>query len=484
MYKCLMLNLDDGGMIKRSLGVYRIAHFLRQNDWDAEVIEFSAYWTFEQLKQMFIQRVDDNLKFIGLSALFINSPIKVIDQFGIWVKQNYPHIKFIIGGPNKYRLETPYIDYNIHGFGENAILVLLKYLFSNGPSPVFTLHTNSGKNIAANDWYPAFPREDLAVIYEDRDFIQPHEWLGAEFSRGCIFQCAYCNFPVLGVKGDYTRSANDFELQMRNAYDRFGVTRYYTSDETFNDRTEKITKFADVVEKLDFQPFFTGFIRPDLLVSRPTEKEELLRMGYLGHFYGIESFYHRTGKAIGKGMDPDKLKQGLLDVRKYFETHGTKRFRATVSLIAGLPYEPISSLMTTKQWLWDNWQGQSFSIYPLEIPISEYDNPSKIGMNWTKYGYEDASEELKSYKITRATVQQDKQLIWKNSEMTVEEAEKVSIDVNQIKSKEGADFRIGNYSMLRLGLPHNIDEILALPDEGVPVPMDFISNYIEKKLNL
>ena len=74
---------------------------------------------------------------------------------------------------------------------------------------------------------------------------------------------------------------------------------------------------TDVVETLPWKPYFTGFLRADLLVSRPKDKEELLRMGFLGHFYGIETFNHDTGKIIGKGMNPDKLQQGLIDVRKY-----------------------------------------------------------------------------------------------------------------------------------------------------------------------
>ena len=116
------------------------------------------------------------------------------------------------------------------GFGEGALLELLKYLFSNGPLPKFSLLSAVGKAISANDVYPSFPMNSLMIKYEDRDFIQPYEWLGVEFARGCKFACAFCSYPVLGVKGDYSRDAKDFELQMRDAYDRFGITKYYVSD--------------------------------------------------------------------------------------------------------------------------------------------------------------------------------------------------------------------------------------------------------------
>jgi hypothetical protein len=48
-------------------------------------------------------------------------------------------------------------------------------------------------------------------------------------------------------------------------------------------------------------------------VSRPNDREELLRMNFLGHWYGLETLDKTAGKAIGKGMDPDRLKQGILD---------------------------------------------------------------------------------------------------------------------------------------------------------------------------
>ena len=55
--------------------------------------------------------------------------------------------------------------------------------------------------------------KSLRIKYEDRDDLQPWEWLTIECARGCIFQCPYCNFPILGVREDHTRSANDFESE-------------------------------------------------------------------------------------------------------------------------------------------------------------------------------------------------------------------------------------------------------------------------------
>ena len=89
-----------------------------------------------------------------------------------------------------------------------------------------------------------------------------------ETSRGCRFACSYCNFPILGVKGDYTRSQECFERNIKENYDEWGVTEYIITDDTFNDYIPKIQKYGDVVQSLSFEPNFTGYVR-----SRPHDHE-------------------------------------------------------------------------------------------------------------------------------------------------------------------------------------------------------------------
>jgi radical SAM superfamily enzyme YgiQ (UPF0313 family) len=149
---------------------------------------------------------------------------------------------------------------------------------------------------------------------------------------------------VLGVKGDYTRDAEDLREQLQLAHDQFGTTNYLVADETFNDSTEKITKFANAVEQLSFKPYFSGFIRPDLLVSRKQDREELLRMGFLGHYYGVETFNQVSAKAIGKGMNPERLKTGLVDLKNYFIENSDNKYRGSIGMIIGLPGETESKL--------------------------------------------------------------------------------------------------------------------------------------------
>jgi len=495
--KGIIFGVEDTSAPKRQGGAHRIATFLREHDWDIEVIDFTLWWSLDELKALAKSRFDKDTKWIGVSSLFTDTKLGTFGEFLVWVKITYPDIKTIFGSQVKLPKQYSFIDYNINGFGEHALLVLLKYLFSNGDSPKFSMFLNSGRNIPANEYYPSYPMKSLMIKYEDRDFIQSYEWLSVEFARGCKFSCDFCNFPVIGVKGDYTRDADDFRLHMMDAYDRFGVQYYAVSDETFNDRTAKITKFADVVETLPFAPFFTGFIRADLLISRKNEKEELLRMGFLGQFYGVETFNHETGKSIGKGMHPDKIKQGLIDIKNYFKSHGNNYYRGYISLIAGLPHETMESLDVTKQWLLDNWKGESFSVFALEIPISEYDYPSSISMNYKKYGYKDASGDADVQNLkddyNRYNIITDV-LLWKNEHMSVRDAARIAKDIEWIRDNPASSYnaKVPNFSLVDLGLPDNLEDRLSVDFQYIFSSNTIrtntlntrIKDYIQKKLGL
>jgi hypothetical protein len=490
----LIFNVSQNPFLSRPVGGHRIAHYLREQGWDIEVVDWSNWWTLEELKEFFRSRYSSNTVFAGFGHLF-SMWTPVMEEFCSWIKQEYPSVTLISGSAVNPMFTSQYIDYYIQGFGEIAISKLLKYIQGNGPKPVINLITGK-KVIAAIQNYPAFPMKSLMVKYEDRDYIDSSEWLTVELSRGCRFKCAFCNFPVLGVKEDYSRDADDFELQLRDAYDRFGVSSYMVADETFNDRTDKIRKFANVIDKLDFVPWFSGYIRADLLVTRPKDKDELLRMNFLGHYYGIESMNSKSAKAVGKGMDSDRIKSGLIDIKKYFETHGRKLYRGSMGLIVGLPHETKETMDNTMSWLIDNWQGHSFSVHSLLLPrINETNQKSLMSADLVKYGYEEMSEEecynheQKEVKINFNTMTSSMRKIvineinWKNQNMNIFDANKICTDI--FDKKNNHDFRPSCFALsYKLNDTVNINDRLSLEFPKFDKQLNYsIDEYKNKKLN-
>lgn len=479
----LLFNLSAFPLSQRPLGPYRIAHWMREHDWDIEVVEYALHWSMEDLQELVCSRVTEHTQFFGLSHLFYAWTTE-FDMFLAWVKQQYPHITIVSGSAAFPGFDSNNIDYYIRGYGEVAILEVLNNRTGLKFSPKFF---GRKKVIDAIHSYPAYPMESLMVKYEDRDYIQSNEWLGIEFSRGCKFQCAFCNYPILGVKGDYSRNAEDARIQMQDAYDRFGVTNYVVSDDTFNDRTEKITKFANAVEQLSFKPYFAGFIRADLMAAHPEQKIELARMGFYGHYYGIESFNHASAKAIGKGMDPSRLQSALLETKKYL---GAK-YRATIGLIIGLPEETLETIDRTKQWLIDNWQEQNFISWGLEIyNPNGVENLSKISLNYADYGYTYTNESAdRQGVISEKYDPLGERFIWKNDYMDFYQAQGIANSLNELHSVH--DFRATPFDLHTAQMANptlSLEELLNkkstdIADYRSVDQKKFVQRYINLKLN-
>jgi hypothetical protein len=447
MNHCLIINVVINEASPRNAGAYRIATILRDLGWDTEVLDFTNVWSLSELKQFAKSRITSDTKFIGFSQL-CSQWSSIMESWCEWIKTIWPDIYLIAGAPAAPTYESKYLDYYVSGYGEEALKVLLKYLFSNGPRPIFDLTISTKKKIInADKTYPAYPCPELLIEYEERDFIRPEEWIAIETTRGCIFKCDFCSFPILGVKEDYTRAQKDFEIQIKGAHDNWGITKFNVVDSTFNDKIDKVSKYADVVESLNFKPLFGGYVRADLLVTRPRDREELLRMNFLNHYYGIETFNLPSSKSIHKGFHPDKMKEGLKGIRDYFVRRVGEEYVGCVGLIIGLQFETKESIESTMSWLENNWSDQAHSFAPFILWRKEFtNNTSAMSLNPAKYGYSEMSTEEAIARAKETNIKIDfeadpsmayfpesgvtpiSEVVWKNEFMDVFDAHRMWLD--------------------------------------------------------
>ena len=483
MNHALIFNVHEMGN-RRPAGAHRIASYLREHEWDVEVIDWPVYWKLEELQELCNSRITSNTVFCGFGCFwgFWNEKFEIL---AAWIKTKWPNVKHIYGSNTNPRFSSKSIDYYVVGYGEKAIIEVVKSLVGNTNVKLAfdPLFFGSKKVISANQSYPAFPMRSLKIIYEDRDHIIPSEWLTTELARGCKFSCKFCNYPILGVKSDHSRDAEDFEIQMRDTYDRFGVTNYYISDETINESTDRLNKYADVVEKLNFTPLYYGFIRADLMVADPGQLEAMTRMRMLGHYYGVETMHHPTGKIIGKGMNPDKLMPGILNAKNILSKVGP--YRGTISLICGLPQETHSTWQKGVQWLKDNWAGEGVNLFALDITTDPLDAKlSYISQNYKQLGYRESTKPLEDFKDPDMKAEYGQSLLnWENDDMTLSQSIKL---VEEGYSLLGPQMGVNTWSFSDFSLTRSPEEIVKI-STMTPVPSDAMSklhrDYIEKKLN-
>ena len=101
------------------------------------------------------------------------------------------------------------------------------------------------------------------------------------------------------------------------------------------DDNDKMEDFHRLFTSLPFKPKFACFLRLDLIDRFPHQADLLLEAGLVGNFFGIESFNHRSARAIGKGLHPDRVKERLKWVRDKWRG----KVSTGVGLIIGLPYD-------------------------------------------------------------------------------------------------------------------------------------------------
>ena len=376
--------VDSWPGIKRAPGAHRIATHLREEGYDIEVIDFWPAWTYEELRELFQNRIQDNTIFVAVSAIFPNGGAGKNDQkyawerYKIWtqLKEEFGgKVDFIAGAQNISAIIGYQCDYYFAGYGEKAITEYCKMKRGLEHDLIVRERNYYGadrKVIECRHDHPAFPWTNAHIAYEDRDYIQPDEILSIELSRGCRFQCKFCSFSVLGVKDDYTRCDESVYQELLQNYEKWGTTMYTITDETINDYTEKLEKFANVVERLPFKPHFQGFVRGDLLAGKPDQWEPMWRMGLWSHFYGIETLNNDAGKYVGKGMKTERLKEGLIAAREWFQKQGL--YKATIAFIIGLPHETEETFMDGIEWMQKNMPRQSVLFSPLQITQNETKN--------------------------------------------------------------------------------------------------------------
>ena len=402
--------------IKRSAGGHRIASHLREEGYDVEVLDFWPQWTRLQIIQFFQQRVREDTLVVGISVMFPfgniladkegSIKIKEMLQTIEYLKDIYPQIKFIGGSQNLSAIIEYDLDYYVTGYAEHAVVELMKYFKREFNTLKIKQHVVNGKTIKVIDCqndYPAFPMPNASVKYEDRDYIQPQEVLMIELARGCKFKCKFCNFPMLGVKDDYSRCGESLKEELLDNYNRWGTTHYTVSDETINDSPKKLAKHAKAIRELPFQPHLAGYVRADLLVNKPDTWEDIYDMGLRSHFYGLETFHQPAGKYVSKGIDPDKLKKGLLKVQDWFRDKEAGRgdYNCEIAMMLGLPEETKETFLNGLDWIKNNFPGYPTWVTTLYIAgddqVDVLGNPSEFERTWKE---EDVFREMSMKELT------------------------------------------------------------------------------------
>jgi len=417
MFDVVLFTDSVGFQVKsRGYGAHRLASHIRANGYTCLVIDFSSIITWDIYTSILDHAIGKNTLAVGYSTTWM--PFKFpdagvrtsnpgegegddYDRFSIdslvtaFAKDNYtPWVdyvkkcnsktKTIIGGAKiDFYLNAP-IDHIIVGIGETETIDLLDSL-SGKSRRLFNRIINHDRKAHNPSWNFNYS----TTSYTDYDLILPNETLNLEISRGCKFKCAYCSYPLIGQKtSDYLKHPDVIRRELMENYERWGTTKYFIVDDTFNDSTEKMQMFADVSQSLPFELKFWAYLRVDIIAAHPEQIQLLKDAGLQETYFGIETFNPKTAKFIGKGMASDRVVDTLYKCK---EAWGSRSYIAA-GVIVGLPYETQATLQTAVDFFKrTDCPIDLANTFPLSIvgnhDMIKFMYMSEIDRNYSKYGY-------------------------------------------------------------------------------------------------
>jgi radical SAM superfamily enzyme YgiQ (UPF0313 family) len=371
--------------MERSIGAYQLSSFLRSHGYTTQVIDFIHLFTKDQLLEILEKFTDRTTRVVSISSTFLSSEViigaaqktkigsvpDILTDCLTEYKALYPNVKIVVGGAKALSYQNlDFVDHIITGYGEVPFLNFLK-------------DGSKQKHINGDLFLDLFDSSKINHKFVDEDFIFPNETLPLEISRGCIFRCKFCAYPLNGKKKlDHIRDVELIKSELINNYEKWKVTNYLISDDTFNDSNEKLQMLHDMIVSLPFKISFVCYLRLDLLYHfRDTQLEMLENMGLKTCHFGVESFNPPTAKFIGKGLSEDKTKDFLLFLKERWQN----KISFMCTFISGLPFETKESCIDTGNWCREN--DITFWMMPLFInPTHVY--KSDIDINYRQYGYE------------------------------------------------------------------------------------------------
>lgn len=149
-----------------------------------------------------------------------------------------------------------------------------------------------------------------------------HPWTTVLTSRGCPYQCYYCNKNIFGCKWR-PRSPQSVVDEMEFLVKKYGVKEIDIIDDLFNFNLERVEKICDLLieRKLNLHLRCSNGIRVDKITDSLLRKMKEAGWYYLA--FGIESGSQDILDKIPKNITLEQVKTAVKLARKYhFEITG------------------------------------------------------------------------------------------------------------------------------------------------------------------
>ncbi len=328
--KALLVGIN-AKYIHPCLAIYQLK---KNTSYDVDIFEFTIKEPNSTIIDTILNHINqEKINIIGFSSYLWN--IEKILDISFFIKQNFPNIKIMLGGPEvgfdaKYYL-TKYhqIDYIISNDGENSFHELLEFLDNLRPINMVSnlRYLDQGTYIENEIKLPDLSKIKLATL----DVIDlKNRIVYLESGRGCPYKCSYCTasldnkvrfFPLDDV-------INIVKILMEKE-----VKTVKFLDRTFNANMKYMIDILDFIDKNNKCTTFQFEIVVEKFNDEAIKKVASLKSKFLRFEIGIQSTNDIVNESVCRKQNMGLLEKNLKLLQE------TNKVDLHVDLIAGLPYE-------------------------------------------------------------------------------------------------------------------------------------------------
>jgi len=290
--------------------------------------------------------LDKNPRFIGLSIHTWSGEFFAI-EIASRIREVNPSIKIVVGGAaamELYDTIRPYVDYIVVGDGEHAFLNCLEGRFDFP-----TMNTKKYTPISQEEYdnlpYPDYSDMDIEW-FKQRTPKENRIYLVG--SRGCVFDCAFCNVPTM-MKYRF-KDGEKFAHEVKHMQEKYNPTNIEFGDSLVNGSLKQYRKLIATLAKLneekpETKPRLVSFyrIRP-MNQTREEDFELAAKAGFYRFKIGVESGSDQVRKDIGKTETNEEIIYTLRMMKKY-------GINANLLIIVGYPTETRKDFQDTLDML-------------------------------------------------------------------------------------------------------------------------------------
>ena len=308
-------NLRDAAI---HLGMGYLASYARQHHTDLEF-----YYLDTRIAKG--KKIEDFLKtkfdLIGITAS--SQVFEEAVEIGKKLKLLHPNTPICLGGSHasteKERCLTdnyPF-DFAAYGEGEQTFVDLISYV--KGQKELYqidglmykdlegNIHINKARLLIAHIDQIPFPAYDL---FEMNRYPQHR----MTTSRGCPFDCVFCNSSSLWTNKWRKRSPENILSEIKFLLKNYGQKTLVFNDDSFNINAKRVMDFCNLLISEKMGVIWSTSIRVDLVTQ---EMADLMRKsGCYNVSIGIESANDEVLKKMNKHVTKEKIYDGIQILRK------------------------------------------------------------------------------------------------------------------------------------------------------------------------